>query len=206
MIIDTSTYVLSEKNYIKDLDNKSFIIFGHTSTTNMNHFVGWVNRYNGKYRKTAAYTIGFDGTIYRHFNPEYRSNYFNNIEMDSKSIVILLENEGYLTANEEKTEFIGWLGNIYNRSDIVVRRKWRGYEYWAPYTQEQMDSAIQLTKTLCDDFSIPRVAMEHNTKVDDFGDYAGVLYKSNLNKLATDLSAAWDYTEFKERLETKENE
>ncbi len=201
MIINTKTYALPDNNYIKDTNHKSYIIFGHTSTLNMNHYIGWLNRYRGKYQKTSSFTISLDGVVYQHFNPRYQSKYFNNVELDRKSIVILLENEGYLTSKDESGVLIGWLGDIYNRNEAVVNKKWRGYEYWAPYTEKQMESAIELSKMLCSDFSIPKTAMDHNTRVDNFGDYAGVLYKSNLDRLMTDLSAAWDYTAFKNGLE-----
>jgi hypothetical protein len=34
----------------------------------MQHVISWTYRYNGEYKKTAPFTIGKDGVIYKHFN------------------------------------------------------------------------------------------------------------------------------------------
>ena len=74
MIIDTTTYTLSDKHYIKEQTNKKQIVIGHTSTSQMRHVTKWENRLNGEYKKTAAFTISKDGNIYQHFDPIYFSN------------------------------------------------------------------------------------------------------------------------------------
>jgi hypothetical protein len=54
---------------------------------------------------------------------------------------------------------------------------------------------------LCDEFFIPNMAISHNTKVDTLSDFQGVVYKSNIEKYYTDLTPAWDFENFKNKLE-----
>jgi Na+/proline symporter len=63
------------------------------------------------------------------------------------------------------------------------------------------DSALNLVSNLCDEFNIPKNVISHNTKINNFFDYRGVLYKSNLNKNYTDLNPSWDFDKFKQKLE-----
>ena len=135
MIIDDKTYKLASKNYIAIETEKTQIILGHTFNNDMKHIIGWKNRYNGSYKKTAAFTIAKDGTIYKHFDPKFSSNYFNNTNLNSKSIVILLENEGWLLKDLEKNVFITWIGDIYKEPNQVLEKRWRGMTYWSEYTE-----------------------------------------------------------------------
>ena len=206
MIIDEKSYELSELHYIKSETIKKQIVLAHTSNSDMRHVSKWNSRFNGRYNKTAAFTIDVAGNIYRHFDPIYTSNFFGNLEQDKKSIVILLENEGWLTRDVEKNQFIDWVGHIYNKPEMVVEKRWRSQTYWAPYTDAQMDSVVKLAGKLCEDFYIPKLAIPHNTKIDGADSFEGVLYKSNLEKYYTDLSPAWNCESFKYKLETNEKE
>ena len=196
MNIDSKTYSLHIKNYTPIQTQKKFIVFGNTLNHEMKHFFGWQHRMNGSYKKTAAYTITKDGSIYEHFNPKYHSEYFERKTLNPKSIVVLLENDGWLLKDEKKNVFLTWIGDIYNGKE-VFEKKWRGQSYWSPYTDNQINSAIELSKMLCKDFNIPFSAISHNTKVDRIVDYQGILYKSNLEKYYTDINPSWDFTRFK---------
>lgn len=196
----SNEHLLTKDNYISIETPKSQIVLGHTFNNNMKHIIGWLHRYNGFYKKTAAFTIGIDGVIYKHFDPKFYSRYFNKEIQDKKSIIILLENDGWLIKDNEKNEFITWVGDIYNKENGVNAKKWRGYEYWSSYNEKQMESVSLLINMLCEEFDIPKVAMNHNTKVDDLNDFKGILYKSNLDKHCTDLSPAWDCIELINKL------
>lgn len=204
MKIDEKRYILPEDNYIKAPTIKKQIIIGHTSTSKMRHFDKWTNRMNGNYKKTAPYTIDNNGNVFNHFEPIYFSEIFGNLELDKKSIVILLENEGWLVKDAEKNRFINWIGHIYNKPELVVEKRWRGYLNWAPYSNEQFISTLKLVNKLCEEFYIPKIAIPHNTKIEDLDNFNGVLYRSNIEKNYTDLSPAWNCEEFKYKLENNE--
>jgi len=201
MEIDKKTHILSENNYNNVETIKHQIVLGHTSTHDMKHIDKWKNRLNGKYKKTAAFTIDISGKIFMHFDPIFFSDFLGDTEIDKKSIVILLENDGSLLKVSESNEFINWIGHIYNKPEMVVEKRWRNYQYWAPYTDEQVGATIGLVKYLCKEFYIPLFAVPHNTKLGNTDDFEGVLYKSNLEKHYTDLSPAWNCEQFKNQLE-----
>ena len=201
MNIDKS-YILPKNNYTNIESIKKQIVIGNTNNNNMKHYIGWVNRYNGKYKKTAAFTIDADGIIYKHFEPRYQSEYFNDLKQNNKSIVILLENDGSLIKDIEKNNFLSWLGYIYKEED-VFEKKWRTYNYWVQYKKEQIDSAVNLVKELCEEFYIPLTAMTHNTKMNDLEEYSGILYKSNIEMYYTDLSPAFDFEYFTNKIKLK---
>lgn len=201
MIIDETSYILPEDNFIQLETTKKHIVIGHTFNHDMRHYTGWLHRYNGKFKKTAAYTIDSNGLIYKHFNPKFHSRFFNDKDFDKKIIVILLENDGWLIKNGEKNEFITWIGDIYKEPSEVVEKKWRGCIYWSPYTKEQLDSAQELVKSLCEEFDIPLNSVAHNTAIDKVEEYESILYRSNLNRNFTDLSPAWDFEKFKNKVE-----
>jgi hypothetical protein len=201
MVLNETKYLLSDKNYVKEETIKSQIVIGHTFNDQMKHFIGWQNRYNGNYKKTAAFTIDAAGFVYKHFDPKFKSQFFDSEELNNKTIVILLENYGWLSKDTEKKEYITWLGDIYNKSKEIVDKRWRNNRYWDPYTLEQYDSCVKLISNLCDEFKIPKTVISHNTKIDNFFDYKGVLYRSNLDKNYTDLNPSWEFDIFKEKLE-----
>jgi N-acetyl-anhydromuramyl-L-alanine amidase AmpD len=201
MVKINNDLLLTENNYISVNCNKTNIVLASTFNQDMKHVIGWKNRLNGKNKKTAAFTIDAAGVIYKHFEPKYYSNFLRNISFNSKSIVILLENNGWLVKDSEKNQFINWLGDIYREPDLVFNKKWRGYEYWSPYTKEQFESTLVLVKELCEEFNIEPQAISHNTKTDDVNTFNGVIYRSNIEKHYTDLNPSWDFNEFKNRLE-----
>jgi hypothetical protein len=199
MVIDDKTYQLEEKNYIPIECIKKQIVIGHTNNNEMKHVVGWKKRHNGRYNKTAAFTIDAAGVVYKHFDPKYQSKYFGKLELDTKSIIILLENDGWLTRKNANSAFYNWKGDIYNGR--VVGKLWRGNNSWSHYTDKQFESCVELVNMICDEFFIPNVAMSHNTKIDDLSDFHGVVYKSNIERYYNDLSPAWDCEEFKNKVE-----
>jgi len=201
-MINDSTYTLPEKNYNKVETNKKRIVIGNSFSIDMQHYTGWLTKYNGKYKKTSAYTIDINGEIHQHFNPKYYSEVTGNNDFDESTILILIENEGWLIKDlNQENKYITYVGNIYNRADEVFVKKWRHNKYWAPYKQEQFDSLLGLLEELCNQFNIPKNVVPHNTKIYNGYSYEGVLYKGNLNKYFTDVNPSWDFLKIKDKLE-----
>jgi hypothetical protein len=204
MEINKELYKLGEDNFINEGTIKSRIVLGNTFTTNMQHTIGWENRSGGKYKGTAMFTIAIDGTIYQHFSPNCFSNFFDEVELSESTISILIENEGWLTDNLlTKNGYINYVGHIYKREDNIIEKKWRNYKYWAPYTNEQMESAVKLVKELCSNYEIPLNVVKTNTTIKNLTNDNGVYYKSNFKKHYTDISPAWDFKGFKNKIEKK---
>jgi N-acetyl-anhydromuramyl-L-alanine amidase AmpD len=201
--IDNETHELTGDNYYSGEFKKTQIVLGHSHSSDLNHLVSWKTRMNGKYKKTAPFSIDVNGKIHQHFNPKYWSNFIGVDNIDKHIIPIVIENEGWLIKNKSNNDYIDWIGNIYNRRDEVVNKRWRTFSNWAPYTSEQMDSVVNLIKHVCVEFSIPQQTVGHNTENILINSYKGVGFRSNYNKKFTDLSPAWNFEEFKDRLVKK---
>lgn len=203
-MIDDKTYVLPLNHYTPIRMDKKLIILGHTYNRDMRHYQAWLNRYNGKYSKTAAFTISREGVIYEHFEPYYYSNFLGDTKLDKQSIVILLENVGWLE-KDNLGNLYNWLGDIYNSPEEVIEKKWRNHSFWAPYTENQVKATEILVDYLCLFFKIPKNVISHNTKIEELNDYNGIIYRSNISKNYTDLSPSWDFESFKEKFNTNED-
>lgn len=201
-MINKEKYRLPEKNYIPIETDKKRIVIGNSFSVDMSHYNGWLHRYNGRYQKTAPYTISIDGTIYEHFDPKYYSEILGNQKFDEASTLIVIENEGWLIKDlNDENKYITHVGNIYNRTETVFMKKWRHNRYWAPYNEKQIDSLIILIKDLCGRFNIPEDVISHNTKISDAHTYEGILYKSNLNTYFTDVNPCFDFSLVKDKVE-----
>jgi N-acetyl-anhydromuramyl-L-alanine amidase AmpD len=151
-------------------------------------------RYNGKNKKLPHYIIDRNGRILNIIPPNTYSEFFDNKKLNKNSIIINLENLGWLRKNPLTNGFINWIGNTY--SDNVVEKKWRGHFFWQPYTERQVEALSELVIYLCNDFNIPKSCIGHNVKVDKIENYNGVFTKSNYDKESTDLNPAFDFDIF----------
>lgn len=204
MKIDKETYKLGNKNFIKKETFKERIVLGNSFATDMNHFIGWNERWFGQYTKTANYTIKFNGDIVEHFSPKYYSNFLNDDFINRTTISIILENEGWLLNDLfENNKYVNYVGEIYKRDKPVIDKKWRNYRFWAPYTDEQVESTVELVTYLCGEYDIPLKVIGHNTNFSESNLFNGILYKSNFERYYTDINPAWNFTEFKKKVENK---
>lgn len=190
MFIDKETYSLSETNYHKVEYGKTQIVIGHNSRKDMRHFESWVNRRNGNYKRTSAYTIDKDGMIYQHYDPKYYSDFLGH-EQDKNNIPITLVNEGWLILDENNV-YVDWLGHIYSRNTDVLNRSWRDYRFWSKYTKEQMNSLNYLLQELCDEFNIEYTIKTNNVYDEDIDIFKGITFRSNYYQELTDVSPAFD--------------
>jgi N-acetyl-anhydromuramyl-L-alanine amidase AmpD len=125
--------------------------------------------------------------------------YFNNKTFDKQSIVISLENLGWLEKQPLKNYYINWIGSIYNEN--VFDKKWRDYFFWEPYTQIQIEKTAELCKKLIEKFDIEPVCLGHNTKTNKLETFSGIITRSNIDQDSTDLSPAFDFEYFIKLLE-----
>lgn len=201
MIKFNEEYNLSENNYNNVEYKKTQIIIGHSLSDELKHFDKWKTILNGEYKNTSPFTISRDGTIYKHYNPKYYSNFINIGPLDRKVISITLENEGSLWKNNEKNCYNTYLGTIYNSKKKVIETKWRDRQYWASYTTKQINSLVKLCKELCLEFDIPMISMDSNTVKHAIQDFKGIAFRSNFSKYYYDVSPAFDVSDFKNKIE-----
>lgn len=195
--IDRDTYKLTEKNYYKEIYDKTQIVIGHNNRKDNRHVDGWLMRKNGDYKKTSNYTIDRDGKIFEHFSPKYYSD-FIGLEQDKSNISITLVNVGWLKLDKLNNIYTDWLGHTYSKNIKVVERSWRGYDYWYEYSEEQLDSLKSLLDFLCEEFKIPKQCIGNNVYNEDVDIYKGITFRSNYSQDIKDVSPAFNIEKIKE--------
>ena len=201
MNIDKLTYELTENNYHKKEFDKKQIVIGNTFNQKLYHFNGWLTRMDGSYTKTANYTITRKGEVYEHFNPLYYSDFINEKSYDKRNISIILENQGWLKKELLSNKYFDCFGNIYKRRVNVVEKRWRGQQYWDPYTPKQLKTTTDLVKYLCETYNIDKKCVGHNTYIKGVEEFNGITYRSNYYKDNTDVNPSWNFNKFKSNIE-----
>jgi len=173
---------------------KKQIILTHTSRNLKDYISSLKYRYNGDNKKLPHFIIGREGDVYNIIPTDTYSYYMETNNNNKQSIVICLENLGWLRKNPLTHNFINWIGDIHE--DEIYSRKWRGYHFWQPYTDNQMDSLVNIVNKLCDDYEIPKISVGHNVKVDKIEKFRGIYSNSNYDIINTDLNPAFDFDIF----------
>ena len=173
---------------------KKQIILSHTSRDVKNYLMSLKNRYNGKYDKIPNYVINREGKILKLLNDNEHSNYFPDTNINRNSIIICLENLGWMEKEPLKNSHINWIGNIYKEK--IYEKKWRDYFFWQPYTEIQMENTSELCKKLIKELSINKECVGHNTKINGVERYEGIVTKSNFDIEFTDVSPAFNFEQF----------
>jgi N-acetyl-anhydromuramyl-L-alanine amidase AmpD len=193
-IIKYGKFDLKSKN--KD---KKQIILTHSSRVLDEYLSALKYRVNKNYDKIPHYIVSRDGHILNLLKDDVVPNNFNDNLINSNSIIICLENLGWLEKEPLKNSYINWIGNIYNGK--VFERKWRDFFIWQPYTDIQIDKTVELVKEICQKNQIPLNFVGHNTKISTPKSYEGILTRSNYDINKTDLSPAFNFDLFSKKLE-----
>jgi N-acetyl-anhydromuramyl-L-alanine amidase AmpD len=181
---------------------KKQIILTHSSRNLKDYISSIKYRYNGNYDKVPNFIISRDGVVYRVLPEIGYSNYFKNQNINRNSIIISLENLGWLEKRPLTNEYVNWIGDIYKGE--VFEKKWRDYFFWQPYTDKQMDSCVELCKNITNEFSIDKKCIGHNTKIDGVERYEGIVSRSNFNSDKTDVSPAFNFETFLKKIENEQ--
>ncbi len=181
---------------------KKQIILCHTSREVQEYLTSLKHRYNGKYDKIPHYVITRKGEILQLLDNSHYSNYFNDEIVNKNSIIISLENLGWLEKKPLTNYYINWKGSIYNEK--VYEKKWRDFFFWQPYTPIQIEMVAELSKKLSEDLNINKRCIGHNTKFYGVSNYEGIVSKSNYDSSFTDLSPSFNFEEFKKHLENEQ--
>jgi N-acetyl-anhydromuramyl-L-alanine amidase AmpD len=181
---------------------KKQIVLCHTSREVGEYLTSLRLRHNGNFTRIPHFVIDREGKILQLLPLNATTDFFTNDALNNETIVICLENLGWLVKKPLSTVYLNWIGNIYKQE--VYEKRWREYGLWQPYTDEQVDKTSKLCQWLCDELSIPRVFVGHNTKIDGIEMFSGVCSRSNFSQRYTDLSPAFDFNNFKKIFEYEE--
>jgi N-acetyl-anhydromuramyl-L-alanine amidase AmpD len=173
---------------------KQQIILQHTSRNIEEYLLGLKYRFNGKYKKIPNYVVSRDGKILQLLENEQHGKIFSEENINRNSIIISLENLGWLDKEPLNNQYVNWIGDIYKGD--VYEKKWREYFFWQPYTETQIEYTAKLCKKISEEMRIPIEVVEHNTRINGVEKFRGITSKSNFDIVFTDLSPAFNFETF----------
>jgi N-acetyl-anhydromuramyl-L-alanine amidase AmpD len=180
---------------------KRQIILCHSFRPHNEYLNSLKYRNNGNYDKIPNYFITSEGEILNLIPDDSYSNFFYDNEVNRNSIIICLENLGWVLKKPLDISYTNWIGDIYRKE--IFNKKWRGKNYWSQYTNEQFNSLIEISKKLLVKFSIDKKFIGHNTKVEGIKLFNGIVCRSNYNDKFTDLNPSFDFEKFKNEIENE---
>jgi hypothetical protein len=173
---------------------KQQIIIQHTSRNIEEYLLGLKYRFNGRYKKIPNYVVSRDGKVLQLLNNESYGKTFSEENINRNSIVISLENLGWLEKEPLNNQYVNWIGDIYKGD--VYEKKWRDYFFWQPYTETQIEYTAKLCKKISEETGIPVEVVEHNTRINGVEKFRGITSKSNFDSVFTELSPAFNFETF----------
>ncbi len=181
---------------------KKQIILCHTSREVEEYLTSLNFRYNTHYDKIPNYIITKNGKVLQLMHDSCYSNIMYDANVNRNSIIVMLENLGWLEKKPLTDHHVNWIGNIYKQG--IFEKKWRDYFIWQPYTTSQTETTAKLCNYLLEENSIEKNFIGHNTKIDGAERYEGVICRSNFDSMYTDLSPAFDYGYLQKKIENEQ--
>ena len=151
-IRDVETIDKKKLNHIGRKYKKKQILLYDTKRR-IDDFVGKLKyRQDGNYEDIPHFIVSKMGDIYQVLDMDYSSVTFGNHELDKKQVKIAVENLGWLQKNTITGYYSNWIGDPH-RSDPFIR-SWRDKFYWDRYTDQQMESIVNLCEYICEEKQI----------------------------------------------------
>lgn len=173
---------------------KKQIILCHTSREVEDYLTSLRLRYNGKYNKIPHFLVDRKGEVSKLLDVFNDSIFFDDDSINQNSIIVVLENLGWLEKKPLSNKFINWIGNIYEGE--VYEKKWRDYIYWQPYTDSQLQSTAKLCNFLVEELNLEDFVVTHNTKIPNIEKVNGIVTRSNFDTIYTDLNPSFKFENF----------
>jgi N-acetyl-anhydromuramyl-L-alanine amidase AmpD len=181
-------------NFVGTNQNKTQIILTHTSRDVEEYLTSLKYRMNGKFPRIPHYVVAKDGSVIQTLSEEQYSDFFYYSQINEQSIIVSLENLGWLEKVPLKDQYTNWIGNIYK--GVPYEKKWRDYFFWDPYTETQLISTAELCINLIKENKIERKCVGHNTQIEGIEKFGGIVSHSNFSKNFTDVSPAFNFEQF----------
>ena len=181
---------------------KKQIILCHTSREVKEYLASLQFRYNSKYDKIPNYVVTRDGRVLQLLDDTSYSNFFSDPQINKNSVIVCLENLGWLEKKPLTNYYINWKGSIYNQQ--VYEKKWRDFYFWHPYTDRQLETTAGLCKQIMKSLQIDKSCVGHNTKIEGIKKFEGISSRSNYDVIYTDLSPSFNFVNFIKLLENEQ--
>jgi hypothetical protein len=78
-----------------------------------------------------------------------------------------------------------------------------GYKFWENFTNEQLQSSVELCINLCEEHGIPTKIIDFHHYHNDTIKFKGVVFRSNYIEDSSDINPGFDISKFNEMLNNK---
>lgn len=182
--------------YYKEVKNKTQIILCNTNKS-IDDYLNYVeNRSKVYYDKVPHIIVTEKGDVHELIDTNYYGNFFGIEEIDMNSIILLVENLGWLKKDYLSGKYINWNKDIYKDEPII--KQWRSYTYWAKYPDIIYDKLSELIIHLTKKHDIVLEFIGHNTKLNNIQVFNGITTRSNYSDVFTDVTPAFNFEKLKE--------
>lgn len=194
---------LNNKQYFHEKFDKHQIVLHHTVSSTMQSAWNWWNETEDHI--ATAFIIDKNGIIYRCFDEKYWAYHTGTgAHYDKHSIGIELVNEGSLI--KDTTGNFKWFDGKYIYKGSIdsifkIDQPWRGYNYFANYTNKQILSSKKLVKYLCGKYNINKNVLLDRNYHKAFKSYEGTITHANVNENKSDVSLAYSLQELSDYLQ-----
>lgn len=179
---------------------KTQIVLTHTSRNFTDYLASLNNRYDGRYLRLPHYIIEKDGLVHQIVEDKKISAFFRDNKINSKVIIISLENYGWVRKNPLSNQYSNWVGDSVSN---MKEKKWRNHNFWDIYTDKQFSSLTELLRYLFKNHKIDSNFVGHNVKIDGVENFKGVTSLSNYEKKSTKLNPSFDFINLKKQFENE---
>jgi N-acetylmuramoyl-L-alanine amidase len=158
---------------------------------------------------SVPYVVGRNGNIYNLFASKFWSYHLGpgtmggNTPMSKECIGIEISNIGPLLLSGTNLVTTYGKDDVYCSLDDTqfytkLKTKYRGYEYFASYTDAQYKTVLQLIKFLCAKYDLPKNTLAEAVRYNimtatDFTKFKGILSHVNCRTDKVDIGPAFDW-------------
>jgi N-acetyl-anhydromuramyl-L-alanine amidase AmpD len=184
--------------YFPTAHTKKWICLHHTCGYDSDGAISWWQKTKDKVG--TAYVIDTDGTVTQVFNDSFFAYQYglktnDRLEREQGSIGIELVNIGALAALRGK--YADMYGKEYKGQVFDNQKPWRGFRYWATYSDAQYTTLSNLLLHIADKHDL-KLTINESIEFDYsvFEKYT-VINHANVRRDKTDLSPAFDFSKLK---------
>jgi N-acetyl-anhydromuramyl-L-alanine amidase AmpD len=175
--LNHTPFDISSKSFVSARSDKTNIVlhgslsrtkYSYTSEQNSENYLMKTWGLLGD-KVAGHYVVGRSGEIFSCFDEDYWSNHLGPDKrvssLNKSSISIYLCNELYLEKENSRYYAFGYVhpSNLYKGP--VFEHKFKGYNYWADYSKEQVASLVLLLKDICSRWDLSTTMLENTTRL-----------------------------------------
>lgn len=187
--------MIFNKEVYKDvnvLSNKRIILCIDSFLPLDEYLLSIKNRYGGSFLSTPSLTISKKGDVYQHREMLSTNKCLLGSDLNEKSIIVSFENLGFI--KKSVNNFVDWRSNQYDGE--VFNKKWRGFDYWDQYTEEQFKTFNKVSNYLCNRYNINNDGIESNVYLKlNYKEVNGVFCLSNFKEHSVSLNPSFIFNQ-----------